>query len=63
MQGVFFNHSYSHHGFDDPLVNEVVPRDDRHPEPEAPPLVALGHEVKLVASGLALLKVRSAKPN
>ena len=44
IRDIFFNHNYSHHGFDDPLVNEVVSRDDRHPEPEAPPFVALGNE-------------------
>ena len=39
---------------DDPLMNEVVPRDDRHPESVGLPAVILWHEGELVAARLAL---------
>ena len=35
-------------------MNQVVSRDDRHPETVFLPLIVLWHEVKLVASSLAL---------
>ena len=40
-------------------MDEVVPRDDRHPEPVGLPAVVLGHEGELVAARLALLEVQN----
>ena len=41
-------------------MDEVVPRDDRHPETVGLPAVILGHEGELVAARLALLKKQNA---
>ena len=41
-------------------MDEVIPRDDRHPEAVGLPAVVLGHEGELVAARLALLKKQNA---